>query len=193
MLASLSGVVAATGKDFVVIQVGGVGFQVSVPQTVLGGLAGSGLEITVYTHLHVRENELALYGFGSEEELALFRLLLSVSGIGPKVALSVLSFLPVDRLQAAIAQEDVVMLARVPGIGPKTAKKLVFDLKDKVAGDVMPGEPQPVLSEADADLIAALTTLGYSISEAQEAIRSLPREELQLEERVRLALIYFSS
>ena len=193
MLASLSGVVAATGKDFVVIQVGGVGFQVSVPQTVLDGLAGSGLELTVYTHLHVRENELALYGFGSEEELALFRLLLGVSGIGPKVALSVLSFLPVDRLQTAIAQEDVVMLARVPGIGPKTAKKLVFDLKDKIAVDVMPGEPQPVLTEADADLIAALTTLGYSISEAQEAIRSLPREALPLEERVRLALGYFSS
>jgi len=193
VLASLSGVVAATGKDFVVIQVGGVGFQVSVPQTVLDGLAGSGLELTVYTHLHVRENDLALYGFGSEEELALFRLLLGVSGIGPKVALSVLSFLPVDRLQTAIAQEDVVMLARVPGIGPKTAKKLVFDLKDKVAIDVMPGEPQPVLTDADADLIAALTTLGYSISEAQEAIRSLPREELPLEERVRLALVYFSS
>lgn len=193
MLASLSGVVAAIGKDFVVIQVGGVGFQVSVPQTVLDSLAGSGLELTVYTHLHVRENELALYGFGSEEELALFRLLLGVSGIGPKVALSVLSFLPVDRLQAAIAQEDVVMLARVPGIGPKTAKKLVFDLKDKVAIDLMPGEPQPVLTEADADLIAALTTLGYSVSEAQEAIRSLPREELSLEERVRLALVYFSS
>ena len=193
MLASLSGVVAATGKDFVVIQVGGVGFQVSVPQTVLDGLTGSGLELTVYTHLHVRENELALYGFGSEEELALFRLLLGVSGIGPKVALSVLSFLPVDRLQAAIAQEDVATLARVPGIGPKTAKKLVFDLKDKVAIDLMPGEPQPVLTEADADLIAALTTLGYSVSEAQEAIRSLPREELPLEERVRLALVYFSS
>jgi len=193
VLASLSGVVAATGKDFVVIQVRGVGFQVSVPQTVLDGLAGSSLELTVYTHLHVRENELALYGFDSEEELALFRLLLGVSGIGPKVALSVLSFLPVDRLQTAIAQEDVVMLARVPGIGPKTAKKLVFDLKDKVASDVMPGEPRPVLSEADADLIAALTTLGYSISEAQEAIRSLPREALPLEERVRLALVYFSS
>ena len=193
MLASLSGVVAATGKDFVVIQVGGVGFQVSVPQTVLEGLAGSGPDLTVYTHLHVRENELALYGFGSEEELALFRLLLGVSGIGPKVALSVLSFLPVDRLQAAIAQEDVVMLARVPGIGPKTAKKLVFDLKDKVAADIMPGEPLPVITEADADLIAALTTLGYSVSEAQDAIRSLPREELPLEERVRLALVYFSS
>jgi Holliday junction DNA helicase RuvA len=193
VLASLTGVVAATGKDSVVIQVGGVGFYVSVTQPVLDHLPGPGLELTVYTHLHVRENELALYGFGSEEELALFRLLLGVSGIGPKVALSVLSFLPVDRLEAAIAQEDVAMLARVPGIGPKTAKKLVFDLKDKVAVGVVPGEPRPALTEADTDLIAALTTLGYSVTEAQEALRSLPREELPLEERVRLALVYFSS
>lgn len=193
MLASLNGVVEAIGKDFVVIQVGGVGFQVSVPQTVLASLSGTGQELTVYTHLHVRENELALYGFDSEEELALFRLLLSVSGIGPKVALSVLSSLPVDQLQAAIAQEDVTLLSRVPGIGPKTAKKLVFDLKDKIAAEIMPGEPKPTLTEADADLIAALTTLGYSVAEAQGAIRSLPREELPLEERVRLALAYFAS
>ncbi len=193
MLASLSGVVEAIGKDFVVIQVGGVGFQVSVPQSVLDGLSGTGRELTVYTHLHVRENDLALYGFASEEELALFRLLLGVSGIGPKVALSVLSSLPVDQLQAAIAQEDVTLLARVPGIGPKTAKKLVFDLKDKIAAEIMPGEPHPTLTEADADLIAALTSLGYSVTEAQGAIRSLPREELSLEERVRLALAYFAS
>lgn len=193
MLASLSGKVAASGEDYVVIQVGGVGFRVSVPQTVLESLPAPGLELTVHTHLHVRENELSLYGFASKEDLALFRLLLGVSGIGPKVALSVLSFLPVDRLQAAIAQEDVAMLARVPGVGPKTAKKLVFDLKDKVAAGIEPGVPLPALTEADADLIAALTTLGYSVSEAQEAIRSLPREELPLEERVRLALVYFSS
>ena len=193
MLASLSGKVAATGEDFVVIKAGGVGFCVSVPQTVLDSLPGPGMELTVHTHLHVRENDLALYGFGSREDLALFRLLLGVSGIGPKVALSLLSFLPRDRLQAAIAQEDVAMLSRVPGIGPKTAKKLVFDLKDKIAAEIMPGEPQPVLTEADADLIAALTSLGYSVSEAQEAIRSLPREALALEERVRLALAYFTS
>jgi Holliday junction DNA helicase RuvA len=193
VLASLSGKVAATGEDYVVIKVGGVGFCVSVPQTVLDSLPGPGIELTVHTHLHVRENDLALYGFGSREELALFRLLLGVSGIGPKVALSLLSFLPVERLQAAIAQEDVAMLARVPGIGPKTAKKLVFDLKDKIAADIIPGEPRPVLTEADADLIAALTSLGYSVSEAQEAIRSLPREALALEERVRLALAYFTS
>ena len=193
MIASLRGQVASTGKDSVVLLVGGVGFRVSVPQTVLDGLAGPGREATLYTHLHVRENELALYGCGTEEELALFRLLLGVSGIGPKVALSVLSFLPADRLQAAIAQEDVVALSRVPGIGPKTAKKLVFDLKDKIVAEGVLGEPQPVLTEADADLIAALTTLGYSVTEAQEALRALPREPLPLEERVRLALAHFVS
>ena len=193
MIASLSGVIAATGKDFVIVKIGGVGFQVYVPQTFLDSLSGSGQEETLSTHLHVRENELTLYGFGSEEELALFRLLLSVSGIGPKVALAMLSFLPPDRLQVAIAQEDVAQLARVPGIGPKTAKKLVFDLKDKVATDVVSGEPLPVLTEADADLIAALTSLGYSVAEAREVMRALPREPLPLEERVRLALAYFAS
>jgi Holliday junction DNA helicase RuvA len=193
VIARLTGTVAATGKDYVVILVGGVGFLVSVPQTFLNGLSGPGQEVTLHTHLHVRENDLALYGCQSEEELALFRLLLGVSGIGPKVALAVLSFLPADQLQTAIAQEDVVTLARVPGIGPKTAKKLVFDLKDKVAVEVMAGEPQPVLTDADADLIAALTTLGYSVAEAQEAIRALPQEPLPLEERVRLALAYFAS
>ena len=193
MIASLHGMVSATNQDSVVVEVGGVGFRVFVPQALLEDLGGSGHEVTLYTHLHVRENELTLYGCASEEELGLFRLLLGVSGIGPKVALSILSFLTPDRLQAAIAQEDVATLARVPGIGPKTAKKLVFDLKDKVAVGLPPGIPQPVLTEVDADLIAALTSLGYSVVEAQEAIRHLPREPLPLEEQVRLALAYFAS
>jgi Holliday junction DNA helicase RuvA len=193
MIASLTGSVAAVGKDFVVLQVGGVGFQVFVPQSLVDRLRGAGQEATLFAHLHVRENELALYGCASEEELALFRLLLGVSGIGPKVALAILSFLPPDRLQAAIAQEDVATLARVPGIGPKTAKKLVFNLMDKVSVDLPAGEPPPALTEADADLIAALTGLGYSIAEAQEAMRHLPREPLPLEEKVRLALAYFVS
>jgi Holliday junction DNA helicase RuvA len=120
-------------------------------------------------------------------------LLQSVSGIGPKVALSILSFLPPDHLRTAIAQEDVTLLARVPGIGPKTARKLVFDLKDKVAAEAPVGAPPRTLTQADADLVAALTSLGYSVAEAQEAIRTLPREPLPLEERVRLALAYFVS
>jgi Holliday junction DNA helicase RuvA len=193
MIASLTGTLTAIGKDSIVVQAGGVGFRVFVPRRLLDALGGPGQEVTLFTHLHVRENELTLYGCGSEEEMALFRLLQTVSGIGPKVAISVLSTLPPDRLQAAIAQEDEATLARVPGIGPKTAKKLVFDLKDKVAAELRVGEARPALTEADADLIAALTGLGYSVAEAQEAIRTLPREPLPLEERVRLALGYFAS
>ena len=193
MIATLSGTLTTTGEDSVVVRVGGVGFHVFLPQRVLASLPGLGREVTLFTHLHVRENELTLYGCESEEELALFRTLLGVSGIGPKVALAMLSFLPPDRLRAAIAQQDVALLARVPGIGPKTAKKLVFDLHDKLADEVLAGAPAPAITEADADLIAALTGLGYSVAEAQEAIRALPHEPLPVEERVRLALAYFSS
>jgi Holliday junction DNA helicase RuvA len=192
MIASLSGTLSTTGKGFVVVQVGGVGFQVFVPRTLLDSQPDPGQEIRLFTHLHVRENELTLFGFGSEEELALFRLLQTVSGIGPKAALSILSTLPPDRLRLALAEEDAATLSRVPGIGPKTAKKLVFDLKDKVAAELPGTGLRPAISEADIDLIAALTGLGYSVAEAQEAIRSLPRESLPFEERVRLALLYFA-
>ncbi len=193
MIATLRGVLAATGKDFVILQVGGVGFHVFVPQRLIGELGGPGEEVSLYTHLHVRENELTLYGCGTEEELELFRLVQTVSGIGPKVALSILSFLPPERLRVAIAQGDEAALARVPGIGPKTAKKLVFDLRDKVEAELPAAELRPAMTSADADLIAALTSLGYSLAEAQEALRALPHEPLPLEERVRLALGYFAS
>ncbi len=193
MIASLSGTLAATGKDFVVLQVGGVGFRIFVPQTFLEQVGGPGQEMTLFTHLHVRETELRLYGCASEEELALFRLLLGVSGIGPKVALAILSSLPPERLRAAIIGEDIAALARVPGIGPKTARKLVFDLQDKLSAELPSGAPPPSFSEADRDTIAALTSLGYSLAEAQEAVRALPPETLPLEERVRLALAYFTS
>jgi Holliday junction DNA helicase RuvA len=193
MIASLSGTLLATGQDSVLIGVAGVGFRLSVPQTLIEALPATGQEVLLFTHLHVRENELALYGFASEEEQALFDLLLGVSGIGPKVALALLSSLPPDDLRAAIAQEDIATLARVPGIGPKTARKLCFNLKDRMAAELPPGVPPPVLTQADADLIAALTGLGYSVAEAQEALRALPQEELSLEERVRLSLAYFVS
>lgn len=192
MIAKLRGVLSSAGKDFVVVEVTGVGFQVFVPQSLLTRLDGPGQELTLHTHLHVRESELTLYGCSSEEELSLFRLLLGVSGIGPKAALALLSSLTPEQLEAAIAQEDVAVLSRVPGIGPKTAKKLVFDLKDKVRAHLQPVEVQPMITAADTDLIAALTTLGYSIAEAQEALRSLPHEPLSLEERVRLALSHFA-
>lgn len=194
MIASLTGTLVSIGKDSIVVQVGGVGLRVFVPRVLLDDREAIGQEVVLFTHLHVRENELALYGFRVEEELELFRLLQTVPGIGPRAALTILSALPSDQLRSAIAHGDEAALARVKGIGPKTAKKLVADLKDKVAAvEGGPTPSFPTISEADVDLIAALTGLGYSVAEAQDAIRHLPREPLPFEEKVRLALLYFVS
>ena len=191
MIARLKGRLEAKGKDHAIIDVGGIGFKVYMPASLLDSWEGLGHEVELFTHLHVRENELSLYGCGSQEELAVFELLLSVSGVGPKVALAVLSALPPDSLRTIVAQENAEALARVPGIGPKTAKKLIFNLKDKIGVGVVL-TAVPVLTDADAEVIAALTTLGYSVVEAQAALQSLPREKMEIEEKVWLALAYFA-
>jgi Holliday junction DNA helicase RuvA len=190
VIASLEGTVAAIGANYIVVTVGGVGLRVFVPDDVLRDVGGPGERIHLFTHLNVRETELALYGCTTQEELDLFKLLLGVSGIGPKMALTMLSFLPPERLHAAIAREDEGVLAQVPGIGPKTARRVIFQLKDKLALGSL--EAVPPLSDQDAEVIAALTTLGYSVVEAQTALQSLPRDpDISLEERLRLALAYF--
>jgi len=190
MIASLTGRVSAVGKTYLVVDVGGVGFQVHVPVSLLGR-EQLGQTIELYTHLQVRENDLSLFGFSSEDELTLFELLLSVERVGPRVALASLSALSPDALRTAIAQGNTDVLAGVPGIGPKTARKIAFDLKDKVEAE-MGVTAVPVLTDADAEVIEALTTLGYSVVEAQAALQSLPSEEMPLEEKVRLALAYFA-
>jgi Holliday junction DNA helicase RuvA len=191
MIARLSGTVWGIGEGHLVVRAGGVGFHVDVPSGVLAQLDGVGQPVELFTYLHVRENELALYGFLREEELALFKLLLSISGIGPKVALALLGTVSPDELRQAVVQEEPGLLSRVPGIGPKTARAIVFHLKDKLipAG----AEAVPLLSDADAEVIAALTGLGFSLVEAQAALQSLPRDgDLPVEERVRQALAYFA-
>ena len=186
MIASLQGRSTAKGDNYVVIDVSGVGFKVFVPPSLLDRLSGIGQELNLFTHLHVRENELSLYGFGTPDELALFEMLLRVSGIGPKVALKIVSIMSVEALREAIARGDAAMLTRVPGVGKKTAERVMMDLKDKlgVAGLVL----HPGLTHVDAEVISALTSLGYSIAEAQAALRSLPSVDLALEEKIRLAL-----
>ena len=186
MIASLQGRSTAKGDNYVVIDVSGVGFKVFVPPSLLDRLSGIGQELNLFTHLHVRENELSLYGFGTPDELALFEMLLRVSGIGPKVALKIVSIVSVEALREAIARGDAAMLTRVPGVGKKTAERVMMDLKDKlgVAGLVL----HPGLTHVDAEVISALTSLGYSIAEAQAALRSLPSEDLALEEKIRLVL-----
>lgn len=188
MIARLEGTVAAIQSDHLIITLAGLGFQVAVPAEVLT-LAGLGERLRLFTHLHVRENELALYGFATEESLKLFRLLLSVSGIGPRSALAMLSTLPAENLKAAIAQENADALAQVPGVGLKTARGIIFQLKDKVIAEERVSITP--LVEIDTDVVAALTGLGYSLVEAQSALQHLPRDEEQpLEERIRLALTY---
>jgi len=191
MIANLKGRIEAIGKDYLVVGVGGIGFKVYVPTSVLETSEGLGRQAELFTHLHVRENELTLYGCGSEDELTLFELLLGVSGVGPRVALAMLSTMSPDSLRLAIAQGNAVALTRVPGIGPKMAKKIVFHLKDRVEVEFGP-EAVFLLTDADAEVIAALTSLGYSVVEAQAALQSLPAEEMEIEERVRLALAYFA-
>jgi Holliday junction DNA helicase RuvA len=191
MIANLEGTVAAVGANYLVVNVGGVGFRVYVPDSVLHDLSGPGAHTRLFTHLHVRENELALYGCATQGELELFHLLLGVSGIGPRMALAILSSLSPESLRAAVAREQAEVLARVPGVGLKTARRLIFQLKDKMALEEL--ETVPPLTDQDTEVIAALTTLGYSLVEAQTALQSLPRDpDLSLEERIRLALAYFS-
>jgi len=192
MIARLSGTVWSVGEDHMVIRVGGIGLHVRVPLDVLSKLNEAGQPVELFTHLHVRENDLALYGFLTQEELALFKLLLSVSGVGPKVALAMLGTISPDALRQAVIREEPSLLSRVPGIGPKTAKAIIFHLKDKIIPSGT--KAVPMLSDADAQIIAALTGLGFSLVEAQAALQSLPQdEELSIEEQVRRALAYFAT
>ncbi len=162
-----------------------------MPIPLLARSGKPGREVQLFTHLHLRENEMSLYGFETEEELGFFEVLLGVSGIGPKVALGILSAASVDSLRSAVARGDTQYLVQMPGIGKKTAQRIVLDLKGKLeVEELVPAAP---LSPADTDVIAALTSLGYSLAEAREVVASLPEEEMPLEERLMLALRYFGS
>jgi Holliday junction DNA helicase RuvA len=187
MIASISGPILKIESGSLVVGVGGVGLRLSVPRTVLENAGGLGRPIVLHTHLIVREDELALYGFESEEDLALFQVLLGVSGVGPKVALSMLSTLSPELLKGAILREDTAVLQRVPGIGKKTAERIMFQLRDKLEVTAGASAVLPV-SDVDADVIDILTGLGFSIIEAQSALQRVPREAQGVDERVQLAL-----
>jgi holliday junction DNA helicase RuvA len=186
MIATLHGKLQWRGDDAIILDVGGVGFRVRLPSRTLADLGGVGSDVHLFTHLHVREDDLSLFGFSSQEELRLFETLLTVSGIGPKVALSVLSAASADTLRLAIGQGNLDVLTAIPGIGKKTAQRLVLELKGKVdvsgLGEI--GELAPV----DQDVINALVNFGYSAAEAAHAARSVPSSVESIEERIRVAL-----
>ena len=191
MIASIKGKLESLGSDFAIIDVGGIGLRVYLPTSTLSILGSSGGDVKLYTHLHLREDNVTLYGFASNEELELFQTLINVSGLGPRMALVMLSAMDIEQLTMAIATGSTELLTGIPGIGKKMANRLVLELKDKIGAGLITA-PLAGLAQENADVLAALTSLGYSISEASRAVTNLPREQgLSLEEKIRLALGYF--
>jgi Holliday junction DNA helicase RuvA len=190
MIATLRGEVSQIEENAIVVEVGGVGMRVFVPAPLRVRLK-VGESLLIYTHLVVREDALTLYGFESQPDRDLFNILLGVDGVGPKVALSVLSSMTLDAIQRAVFAEEGDVLSRVPGVGKKTAQKMALHLKDKLKPtDAL--ARVAAMSDTDGEVLAALTALGYSVVEAQAAIQSLGKDAPQdTEERLRLALQYF--
>lgn len=191
MIASLSGRVQEIYADNLVLEVGGVGVQVYVPAPLRDRLH-AGDTVFLHTHLVVREDALTLYGFESREGRDFFLLLLGVNGVGPRLALAMLSSLSPDAIRRAVFHEQDEVFARVPGVGKKTAQKIMLHLQDRIP--MVAGlEPVAGFSDVDTEVMNALTSLGYSVVEAQAALQSIPRDAPQeIEARLRIALQYFS-
>ena len=193
MIASLTGTLEGRTAEHAIINVCGVGFKVAAPTKTLAALGELGQQVRLLTLLYVRQEQLALYGFATDEELRMFELLLTVSGIGPKAGIAILSSAPLEVLQVAIAIGNAEPLTRIPGIGRKTAARIVLDLKGKItAGELVSGAA--VATVEDEEILAALTSLGYTAGEAQAAIRSLPADVgSSVEERITAALRSFAN
>jgi Holliday junction DNA helicase RuvA len=194
MIAWLSGRLRHKAADYLIIDVSGVGYQVFVPLSTYSAIPDDGEDVSLHIHTHLREDSLSLFGFVTEVEKNMFLLLLGVSGIGPKLALAILSSLSVQDLSRAIQTSDDSLLGTIPGIGKKTAARMVLELKDKMKL-IMPMIPAP-LSDADSvtddvkDVISALMNLGYKKPQAEEAVKKIGhgRPGMTVEELIREAL-----
>ncbi len=182
MIGHIEGDVFVKRAGFAILSVGGVGYKIAATREALSSLK-AGETAALWTHLAVREDALDLYGFRTEDELRFFELLLTVSGVGPKSALAILDLAPVETLRSAIAQGNTQYLTKVSGIGRKTAGKIVFELREKVGASLA-----DVALQGDEDALEAMQSLGYSLHEARDALRKVPREVTGGSERLRAAL-----
>lgn len=188
MIGRLHGKLIEKAPPLILIDVGGVGWEVFVPMSTFCNLPEIGAEVTVLTHLIVREDAEILYGFATAAERETFRALIRVSGVGPKIALAVLSGISAADLANAVERGEAGLLTRVPGIGKKTAERLVLELKGKLSGSAFAGSAAAApASAAQADIVSALVALGYSEREASAAAKRLP-EGTGVSEGIRLAL-----
>ncbi len=194
MIASIHGVLEACRADSAIMRVGGFSVRVFAPSSTLNRLNETGEEVTLYTHFHVREDGMALYGFSGEEERDAFEQLIAVSGVGPKVALALLSVMDARTLYKAIADEDQQRLAMAPGVGKRLAARLVLEMKGKLpslAG--LGGGPIPASSKIQSEVLEALMGLGYSAAEAQSALGKIPQDQaMTLEQQITFALRSFA-
>src|SRR5919107_440569 len=177
MIAAIKGRLVGRMGESLLVDIGPLVLQIHTSGTTIADAGDPGAEIRLHTHLHVREDQIALYGFGTTEELALFNLLLTVTGIGPRVAANILGATQPEPLLNAISSEDVTFLSRLPGIGKKTAARIILDLRGKLAslGGAAAGGP-PGAATADGEVIEALQALGYTAAEAHAAVARLPRD-----------------
>lgn len=172
MIAFIRGKLSNAQAGAVIVDVGGIGYYVQVPLSLLNSLPGPGEEIILHTHLVVREDGFNLYGFKDLSQLEFFIKLLNVSGVGPKGALAVLTILSPSELKRAILSENIALLTRVPGVGKKTAGRIVLELKDKVSGFIIGNEVENAEIDRGNEAVQALEALGYSVIEARRAVKA---------------------
>ena len=194
MIATLQGTLESLGSDWAIINVNGVGFQVYMPTSTMSTLGSIGKEVRLHTHLVLREDSVTLYGFASPDEQSLFQTLIGVSGLGPRLAIATLSAMNAEQVTMAIATGSIDLLTTIPGIGKKMAERLILELKDKLNAGFIASPASQIIQE-NTDVLAALTALGYSVSEASQAVASLPSSssDLSLEEKIKLALQNFTA
>jgi Holliday junction DNA helicase RuvA len=195
MFAYIKGILVFKGTDSIVVETGGIGFKINVPLTAMGQLKQVGTEIKVYTYMHVREDSWQMFGFINEEDVKMFEQLLKVSGVGPKAAISLISHVPPSQFGIAVLTDDVDTFVKAPGIGKKTAMRIILELKDKLKKEY--GKDLKALSvgigkeEATSKIqeaVSALVMLGYSSQEANHAVSSVYNDEKSLEIIIRDAL-----
>ena len=187
MIGRIQGQLIESNPPHLLVDVHGVGYEIDVPMSTFYNLPNQGSEVTLLTHMIVREDAQLLYGFLTAEERETFRILLKVSGIGARTALAVLSGLSVADLVNAVALQDAAILTRVPGIGKKTAERLILELKDKLTGALPSGSGLSAINSVTSDIINALIGLGYTDREARAAVKKLP-EDVSVSDGIRMAL-----
>lgn len=196
MIAFIKGVLEALDENRIVVENHGIGYEILVAGSVLQALPRPGNEVKIHTYMHVREDAIQLFGFLTRDDLAMFKLLITVSGVGPKGALGVLTAMDADKLRLAILTDDAKAIARAPGIGAKTAGKVILELRDKISKDALLPDSFAGDSDvspnadatADREAVQALTALGYSASQAAVAVKKVSAPGMTVEEILKQSL-----